>query len=390
MRRSHTNKEIMPTLGGKRMDTLSREQLKALVEGANGLCASIFMSTTETQQNPIRFDNLLRKAEENLIAKGMRSPEARKMLDPARKLLLDDFFSYRGEGVAVFLSLKTFHHYHLPFEPEELLVVSDRFYVKPLLRLGAHDERFYILALSQNHVRLFQGNRQSTREVELEGVPKNLAEALQYDDFGKELQFHSGASGGASIFYSSDSFDAKDNILRYFRQINKGLHELVRDQKAPLLLAGVEYLFPIYKEANSYPYLMEEGIEGNPDRMSAEELHRQGWAILKPYFSRAQQDAVSRYQQFAGTGLTSNDVKETAQAAYHGRTDLLFVATELQQWGSFDPETDEVYLHPTAEPGDIDLLDFAAVHTILNGGTVYSVAAEQMPDNTPLATIFRY
>ena len=68
----------------------------------------------------------------------------------------------------------------------------------------------------------------------------------------------------------------------------------------------------------------------------------------------------------------------------------MFVATELQQWGSFDPDTDEVYLHPAAEPGDIDLLDFAAVHTILNGGTVYSVAAEQMPDNTPLATIFRY
>jgi hypothetical protein len=233
-------------------------------------------------------------------------------------------------------------------------------------------------------------NRQITREIELEGVPKNLAEALQYDDFGKEMQFHGGASGGTSIFYSSDSFDAKNDILRYFRQINKGLHELLRDQKAPLLLAGVEYLFPIYREANSYPYLLEEGIEGNPDRMSAEELHRQGWAILKPYFSRAQQDAVSRYQQLAGTGLASNDVKETAQAAYHGRTDLLFVATELQQWGSFDPDTDEVYLHPAAEPGDIDLLEFAAVHTILNGGTVYSMAAEKMPANAHLAAIFRY
>ncbi|MGD0152566.1 MAG: hypothetical protein ABSC17_02210 [Thermacetogeniaceae bacterium] len=376
------------------MDTLSREQLKALVEGANGLCVSIFMSTrrggAEAQQNPIRFKNLLRKAEEDLIAKGMRTPEARKMLNPAQKLLLDDFFWRRGEGIAVFLSLKMFHYYHLSFDPEELLVVSDRFCVKPLLRLGAHDEQFYILALSQNKVRLFQGNRQSTREVELEGVPRSLAEALKYDDFGKELQFHSGAAGGAAIFHSSDSFDAKDNILRYFRQINKGLHELVRDKKAPLLLAGVEYLFPIYKEANSYPYLLEEGIEGNPERMSAEELHRQGWAILKPYFSRAQQEAVSRYRQLAGTGLTSNDVKETVRAAYHGRADLLFVTAGLQPWGSFDPDTDEVYLHPTAESGDIDLLDFAAVHTILNGGTVYSVAAEQLPDNTPLATVFRY
>lgn len=126
--------------------------------------------------------------------------------------------------------------------------------------------------------------------------------------------------------------------------------------------------FQFIGEANSYPYLLDKGIEGNPERMSAEELHRQGWEIVKPIFSKAQEDAVSRYKQLAGTGFTSNDVTETVRAAYQGRAELLFVDAGLQQWGAFNPDTDEVHLHQKAETDDIDLLDFAAAHTILNGG----------------------
>jgi hypothetical protein len=40
--------------------------------------------------------------------------------------------------------------------------------------------------------------------------------------------------------------------------------------------------------------------------------------------------------------------------------------------------------------GDEDLLDLAAMYTLLRRGTVYAVAPEQMPDRTPAAAILRY
>ena len=40
--------------------------------------------------------------------------------------------------------------------------------------------------------------------------------------------------------------------------------------------------------------------------------------------------------------------------------------------------------------GDEDLLEFAAIQTLLNGGTGYRVAAEKIPDTDPLAALFRY
>jgi hypothetical protein len=136
--------------------------------------------------------------------------------------------------------------------------------------------------------------------------------------------------------------------------------------------------------------LMNEGVAGNPDRLSAEELHKQTWIVVRPYFQRIQQEAVDQYKQCAGSLQASNDVGTIIPAAYHGRVELLFVIADLQQWGSFDPGTDAIYLREKEKAGDEDLSEFAAIHTLLNGGTVYVVGSESMPDTTPFAAVFRY
>jgi hypothetical protein len=35
-------------------------------------------------------------------------------------------------------------------------------------------------------------------------------------------------------------------------------------------------------------------------------------------------------------------------------------------------------------------LDFSAIQTFLNGGSVFSIARENMPDDTSVAAVFRY
>jgi hypothetical protein len=68
------------------MNLLSTEELKTLVEQAQGISVSLYMPTvrlgSETQQNPIRFKNLIRQAEEQLVSQGMRSTEAADLLKP--------------------------------------------------------------------------------------------------------------------------------------------------------------------------------------------------------------------------------------------------------------------------------------------------------------------
>lgn len=383
------------------MDLLEKEELKTLIQRPEGPCVSIYMPThrmfPETKQDPIRFKNLIREAEERLKTAGLRSPDAKKLLKPAKRLIKDGlFWQYQAEGLATFISSDLFYHHRLPLKFDELLVVTDRFHIKPLLPLFSYEGRFYILALSQNEVRFFQCTRHSVEEVELENVPRSLSEALPYDDPEKQLQFHTRApaAGGerAAMFHGHGvgKDDAKDKLLRFFHQIDDGLRPVLRQEQAPLVLAGVDYLHPIYMEANSYRHLVDQGVYGNPEGLKEEELHERAWGILEPHFLKAQEEAIAQYKQFAGTERASNSLKQIVPAACEGRIDILFIVVGVQRWGFYDLETRTVHLHPEPEPGDEDLLDFAVVHTYLNGGMVYAVKPEEMPDRALLLALFRY
>ncbi|RCJ39712.1 hypothetical protein A6770_11545 [Nostoc minutum NIES-26] len=391
------------------MTILSADELKTLIEHPHSHCISLYMpmqkAGPEIRQNPIRFKNLIREAEERLDAMGIRHTEAVNFLQPAMELDTTDFWEHQDHGLAILISSDVFRYYRLPMEFQELVVVSDRFHLKPLLHLINNDGKFYILALSQKDAKFFEGTRSGLNEVEVENMPKSIDEALQYDETAKEGQFRIATSKGSTsspfsrsqpgAFHGQGSPDRdkhQEAILQYFHAVDAALHEKLRDREAPLILAGVEYLHPIYREANTYPHLIEEGITRRLELFQPEELHAQAWPIVEPLFHQSEQDAMELYQQLAGegTGKASSDLKEIISAAYYQRVDSLFVPVGQQIWGEFDPDSMAVDLHPEPEPDDEDMLDFAAIHTLLNGGTVYAVESEQMPNDTLAAAIFRY
>jgi hypothetical protein len=386
--------------GGDVVPVLSREKLRALIERPAEIGISIYMPShrvVDTKQDQIRLKNLLREGEKKLIDSGVRATEARQLLEPVEKLSASDFFwQHQSEGLAIFSSLSNFCYFRLPYSPKELVVVAERFHTKPLISLLSGDGIFYVLALSQNEVRLLQCSRDNAWVITPERVPASLAEVLKYDEFEKQLQFHTGTGTGpgkrAAIFHGQGVGidNVKDNILRYFREIDRGLHELFREEQAPLVLAGVDYLHAIYRQANNYPHLLQEGVQGNVDGMSAKELQQRAWKVVRPYFERGQLEALKRYGEAAGKGLTAEDVKQVVLAAYDGRVDTLFVAVGVQNWGVFDIQRRQVNLYEKAEKGAQDLLDLAAALTLTRSGTVYAIESEKVPSKTSIAAILRY
>jgi hypothetical protein len=385
------------------MSLLTKEDLKALSQQQDEPLVSIYLPTRsagpETRENPIRYKNLLAAAETKLGELGVRAPEARAMLEPAKKLVDDyDFWQHQSTGLALFIASNFWRTYRLPLDFEELAVAGPRFHLKPLVPLLSGDGRYYLLALSQNEVRLFQGTRHTFEAVMLsEDVPRSLAEALWYEDPEKQQQFHtatSGQPGGGrpAMFHGHGvgTDDDTDMIRQYFQKLNRGLADLLQNEQVPLILAGVEYLFPIYREANSYPHLLDEGVAGNPERMSREELHRQAWHLIQPHFDQGRQEAWSRYHHLLDTGQSSQDVRMIVPAAHYAQVDTLFVAIGQHRWGRFDPTENRIVLNNDPTPQDEDLLDRAVVQTLLNGGTVYGMEPDQMPDEALLAAIFRF
>jgi hypothetical protein len=388
------------------MDILTRAELEQLMRKEQQWCVSIYMPThrtgVETQQGTIRLKNLLGKAEKDLSDRGMSRRDVQKMLDPLTKLLQDSYFwQHQSDGLAIFITSNRVRSYRLPLNFEEFVAVMDHFHIKPLLPLFTGDGQFYILALSQNEVRLLLGTRYSVSEVDIGQVGGSLAEAIPSVNHQMSQQLHTsgstgGMSGSGSVTFhgqgGGSEEKAKKELLRYFRLVADGLTEFLKGDQVPLVLAGVEYLLPIYKEANTYPNLIDTVIKGNPDLLSADELHKSAWEIIRPLFQAAQEEAFAHYQQLAGQASerVADTLEKIVPAAYHGQVETLFVAAGEQQWGILNPVTNEIELHDQIESGDEPLLDLAAVHTYLKGGTVYAVEPEMVPGGTSAAAVLRY
>jgi hypothetical protein len=383
----------------------SREELKALVQEEIPPCVSIYVPSTlregQLWQEPIYLKNALQEAEQRMLAMDMRRPDVEAMLAPARGLLNDgSFWAIPHQGLALFVSMSpsAYRYYtddSIAIEFEPTVVVGNHFYVTPLLPLLTGDGQFYVLALSQNHVGLLKGTRDTIQPVSTSGVPENIHEALGEEIPEREIQGRPmNVAGGeqTGVFGGFDPGDyEKDRVQRFCRTIANRLRAFLADQHAPLVIAGQDYLHPIYREANTYPHLLEKGITVNADTLTAEELHKSAWAIVEPYFHKEMEDAIERYRQYSNTEQVSSKLADIIPAAHFGRVATLFVAEGKHQYGMFDPDTMRLEVHRESHFDNVDLIDEAATQTVLNGGVVYIIREANMPArHAEIAAIYRY
>jgi len=384
------------------MDLLSKVQLTFLSECRDEVCISLYMpsyrTNPEKRQNQVRFKNLVRKAEDELVKKGLRTSDIDELLSPARPLFGDDIFwsFFQSDGFCAFISPEDFTYFRVPVHFKESVTVMDRYYIKPLLGMIHNDNRFFMISLGLEGPKLYQCSRFSINELPLPNVPENFKEATKYSVIERELQFHThtprsaAREQGPSFHGQGGGMDGKKtDIVEYFKKVAHGISDVIGQENAPLLFAGLEQHFGIYRKANSYSFLIEDQyIAMNPDDMSSEQLHAKAVEIMGPYFLSNRNRAIETYHNLAGIGRTASDIETILPRAFEGRVDTLFISPEIIKWGTFDSASLKVDIHAGPEKDDQDLLDLAALYTHLKGGAVYEVAPEI--DIPSPAALFRY
>ena len=380
------------------MNQLSHSQLQTLAKKSSFPCISIYMPAeklgAETRKNHLIFKKLLKEAEAKIEKLGDSAQSITDSLESAKSYIENnDFWQHQNYGLAFFISAEGIEYYRLESSFDQLVRVSDRFYLKPLFPLFNNNSRYYLLGLSQNKVRFFSGTTYSIEELGLPtSVPPSLAEALKYDDPEKQTQYHTGDAGGSPVYHGQGvgTTDNKDEIIRFFHQIDNGLQKALGAENTPLILAGVEYLLAMYREINSYPHLVEKEITGNPENVKLDDFQQQAGEIIKSLIASEKQSAMDEYLQRSATDESTDKIEEIIPAAVNGQVDTLFVAENAQKWGKFDSQANKLEIHDQANQDSVDLLDYAAGNTFLQGGKVYILQPEQMPENQMVVATLRY
>lgn len=148
---------------------------------------------------------------------------------------------------------------------------------------------FYVLTLSHNKVKLYKGDQYGLMPVTLKSLPTDMKSALNIDEYPNWRETHTIAptrtGKGSEAYHGQYNVRQTDKIMleQYFRSINKHLHTFLHLKREPLLLAGVNYLLPIYRHVNTYPFLLPQSLLGNVDRMNLNDLHLKAWPLIKQH-----------------------------------------------------------------------------------------------------------
>lgn len=382
------------------MSYITKDKFKELAEVRAPNCISIYIPTSpkgDRDEDKIKFKNQIQKLEKQLEESGLDQREIESTLEPAKKLLKDShFWSHLSNGLAVFIFQDEFRTFISEHEFETQIYLNDHLHLLQLIR-DIGNKEFHLLILSGNTVKLYQGDEVHLEEIEMDDdFPNSMIDAIGEDYEQKSLQFRSGLTESESgVFHghgSGSDAETKKEFEKFFHALDDALNKhLPSESDKPLIIASDEHTFHHFKNVSSYSNLFEKPMAGNHEETSETDLLKMSRELLGESTDSNLDQAKAKFHEMVNKGESSAELAKVIGAAYNGQVAELFIDTGTELHGYFDPQTNELTLHESPETSSVDLLNFAAVHTILKDGSVFLLEKDEMPVETaPLNANFRY
>jgi hypothetical protein len=257
--------------------------------------------------------------------------------------------------------------------------------------LDLDSQEFYILGLSQKHVRLLRCSRSQATEIEFpQNVPTNLEAYLntRLPNESRRPVLQTGQTETtAGTFNSPHDRDNKDQfIVHFFKTIDKAVFDLLRGQEKPLVLCAVEYEQSMYRDVNSYPHLWQDGVAGSPEGFRGGEMHARALEAVQDWFAQPARKALALWEDVAGSTRATTNFPDVVKAAFEARIAHLFVKENAHTMGVFDRDTMQMSVQGRHE----DLVNAAALQTLAFGGDVFVMKPEEVPGGQQMSAILRF
>jgi hypothetical protein len=368
------------------LDPFSENDFRRLDGVRADICVSIYMPTHldarhGNEQDRVKLRDLARDLPRRLEEGGTDKRRAAQLAEHLEDLVEDEgFWRYLAHGLAILVNADMIQTYRLPMEVPQLVEVSDRFHLKPLIPLFAFRRHALLLDISLLRVRLFEVDEAGMRDLEVPGMPPSFADAMR-SRIGEDWEIYVG---------KNQSAQKKTFERQYCRMIEAPLRTFLAGRKTPMVLAGVETILSYYREVDTYGHTASELITGNQEHTDPRELAERVLSIVAKDFDAAIARHMDDVRNRQSGNRGSMDVSEIARAAQEGRVERLLVTLDETVYGRIEAGVGSFVPGAADTPDTYDVLDELAGLTIRNGGEVLAAHRDALPEGIKAAATFRY
>lgn len=371
----------------------TKTQLIEILEHEQGDCVSILMGTyqsgRDTNQNSIRFKNLVRQAIDELRKRN--SPLLPKLEELANLSRDSTFWQHQAAGLAIYVSESLEEKVFLSHDPGESVSIGPEFNVRPIASIACGETNLLTLALSWERARLFRSDGHTTMEIEDDVFPLTMDELVTARDPEKQLQFssHESFGGGGSetvMYYGHGNGEDKIEADRraYLSRVGEFVSKRLYNTNQQLVAIATEEVAGHF-DAAVESIELTQCIQLSPDGLTDSQLRARITAFAKEHNQHTDDVVTERLGSAIADGQGSNDWKEVVLAATEGRVDTLLLGQDQPILGKCDASNHRISLD---ENDGTDLLNTAVRLTLKSKGSVRRL----QPSSTtaPLAAIYRY
>jgi hypothetical protein len=330
------------------------------------------------RQDPIRVKNLVKEATDRLTAEFPRR-DVEPLLTRLEQEAARIDFPYTLEGLALFVNRTMARTFYLPFTVKERVAVDDTFATRDLVFTLNRSPRYWVLALSEQPTRLYEGLRDNVNEVTLGGFPMT----------------HEGPGGATALpggFGVQRSAYRDEAHRRFFRAVDAALGRVLAVEPLPLAVLGVERYLAFFDEVSQNKQQVITTLRGSYDKTSAPELAEMVWPAVRSALVASRRAALEDLEAAVGEQRYAAGINEVWPLANEGRGATLLVEEDYHYPARHDPTG--LYLIPAVDPTAPEVLDDAVddmIEVVLaKGGRVVFEDPGVLTAYQHIAMILRY
>ncbi len=375
--------------------SLSLAALRELLRAA-GPCITIVMPPYHPGEHGKTPEALLaanvREIKRELAEQGYAKAETAKLIEPLEAMVLDPELSFGTHSSRVlYRSPMEFEQFKVEEPVEASMSVGGCFGVRKLIGELRRIPLFYVLALTKTGVSLLR-SEDGVAKIEAlpAGVPNTLEAALALDipDHDLENRVAAGSSSGSMhrIRFGTGAGHEVENahLTDYYKLVDRSLLGLLQKSGAPLVLAGVEKDAALYRRISTCRNLIAKGVTGSLDVARDQvELLKRAREILVADTMESQESALKEARTRVSGDRFSTHLKTILKAAFEGRVDQLYLRQGATNMGEYAFGT---YRSSRSE----DLLNLAAVQTMLHDGKVFELPGAKLGREAEIIGLMRF